>query len=95
MKPRNIPNDKSNIEKEEKSWRQHSSSFQNILQSKGDGISIKTETQIHGTEQKAQKQIHAYMVNYFMTKGPKICNGERIVSLIHGVGEIEQPYAKE
>ena len=35
------------------------------------------------------------MVNQFMTKEPRIYNGERIVSSINGVKKTGQPHAKE
>ena len=35
------------------------------------------------------------MVNYFMTKEPKICNEERTASSINGIRKTEQLHAKE
>ena len=38
---------------------------------------------------------HAYMVNYFTKKEPRIYTGERTVSSTNGVGKTGQPHAKE
>ena len=39
--------------------------------------------------------MQAYIANEFNTKEPSICNGERKVSLLSGIGKTRQPYAKE
>ena len=59
MEPQKALNSQSNIEKEKQNWRYHNSRLQVILQScsgsRQYGIDTKTDTQINGTEQKAQK----------------------------------------
>ena len=32
-------------------------------------------------QNRVQKEINEYMVNYFLTKAPKLCNEERIITL--------------
>ena len=51
--------------------------------------------QINGSEERAQKQTHAIMVNYSMTKEAIIHNEERTVSGISGAGKTGQLRVKE
>ena len=55
----------------------------------------KTEIQINGTKQKAQRQIHAPMDTLSSTKEARIYNGEKTISLTSGAGKTGQPLVKE
>ena len=59
------------------------------------GTGIKTGTQTNGTEQITQKEIHAFTVNTFLIKGPRIYTVERTVSSINGARKTRYPYAEE
>ena len=58
-------------------------------------IGTKTNTQINGTQQKAQKQIHELIVNESITKDARIHNRYKSVSSVSYAGKIEQLHAKE
>ena len=55
----------------------------------------KTEIQIKGTKQKAQRQIHTPMDTLFFTKEARIYNGEKTISLPSGAGKTGQQLVKE
>ena len=60
METQKIPDNQSNIEKEEQSWRHHAVYLQTVLQSYSNQNSMalaqkKTDTQKNGTRWKAQK----------------------------------------
>ena len=55
----------------------------------------KTETQINGTKQKAQREIHTPMDTLSLTKEAIIYNGEKTISLTSGAGKTGQPLVKE
>ena len=55
----------------------------------------KTEIQINGTIQKAQRKIHAPMDTFSLTKEARIYNGENTISLTSGAGKTGKPLAKE
>ena len=59
------------------------------------GTGTKTETQINGTKQKAQRYIHAPMGTLSLTEEARICNGEKTISLTSGAGKTGQPLVKE
>ena len=59
------------------------------------GTGTKTEIQINGTRQKAQRQIHVPMDTLSLTKEAKIDNGEKTISLTSGAGKTGQPPVKE
>ena len=59
------------------------------------GTGTKTEIQINGTKQKAQRQIHAPMDTLSLTKEAKIYNGEKTIFLTSGAGKIGQALVKE
>ena len=59
------------------------------------GTGTKTEIQIYGTKQKAQRSIHAPMGALSLTKEARIYNGLRTISLTSGAGETGQPLVKE
>ena len=59
------------------------------------GTGTKTEIQINGTKQKAQRKIHAPMDTLSLTKKGRIYNGEKIISLTSGAGKTGQPLVKE
>ena len=59
------------------------------------GIGTKTETQINGTKQKAQRQIHAPVDTVSLTKEARIYHGEKTISLTSGAGKTGQPLVKE
>ena len=62
------------------------------------GTGTKTEIQINGTKQKAQKaqrQIHTPMDTLSLTKMARIYNGEKTISLTSGAGKTGQPLVKE
>ena len=61
--------------------------------SKQYGTGTKTELQINGTEEKAQRQIHEHMVTLSSTKEARIYNGKK--TLTSGVGKTGQPLVKE
>ena len=55
----------------------------------------KTDIQINGTEQKAQRQIHKPMDTLSLTKEANIYNGKKTISLTSGAGKTGQPLVKE
>ena len=55
------------------------------------GTGTKTETQINGTKQKAQRQIHTSMDTLSLTKDARIYNGKKTTSLTSGAGKTGQP----
>ena len=55
----------------------------------------KTEIQINGTKQKAQRQIHTPKDTLYLTKEARIYNGEKSISLTSGAGKTGQPLVKE
>ena len=59
------------------------------------GTGTKTEIQINGTKQKAQRQIHAPNGTLSSTKEARIYNGEKTISLASGAGKTGQPLVKE
>ena len=59
------------------------------------GTGTKTEIQINGTKQKAQRQIHTPMDTLSSTKEAKIYNGLKTISLTSGAGKTGQPLVKE
>ena len=59
------------------------------------GTGIKTEIQINGTKQKAQRYIHTPMDPLSLTKKARIYNGEKTISLTSGAGKTGHPYVKE
>ena len=59
------------------------------------GTGTKTEIQINGTKQKAQRQIHTPMDTLSLTKEARIYNGEKHHSLISGAEKTGQPLGKE
>ena len=59
------------------------------------GTGTKTEIQINGAKQKAQRKIHAPMDTLSLTKEAGIYNGEKTISLTSGAGKTGQPHVKE
>ena len=59
------------------------------------GTGTKTEIQINGTKQKAQRYIHTPMDTLSLTKEARIYNGEKTISLTSGAGKTGQPLVKE
>ena len=59
------------------------------------GTGTKTELQINGTKQKAQRLIHIPMDTLFSTEEARIYNGETTTSLTSGAGKTGQPLLKE
>ena len=59
------------------------------------GTGTKTEMQINGTKQKAQRYIHAPMDTLSVTKEARIYNGEKTIYLTSGAGKTGQPLVKE
>ena len=59
------------------------------------GTGTKTEIQINGTKQKAQRQIHTHMDTLSLTKEARIYNGVKTISLTSGAGNTGQPLVKE
>ena len=59
------------------------------------GTGTKTEIQINGTKQKAQREIHTPTDTLSSTKEAKIYNGLKTVSLTSGAGKTGQPLVKE
>ena len=97
MELQKTPNSNSNFEKEQQSWRNHPNInlyYKDIL-IKTASTDIKTDTQISGTEQRAQKQTHTCIVNYYLTNKAKTYNGLKIVYTINSVGKIGQIHAKK
>ena len=58
------------------------------------GTGTKTEIQLNGTKQKAQRQIHAPMDTLSLTKEARIYNGEKTISLTSGTGKTGQLLVK-
>ena len=92
-------NSQSNLEKEEWNWRNTTclaSDYTTKSQSSRQyGTGTKTEIQINGTKQKAQRQIHAPMDTLSLTKEARIYNGEKTIFLTSGAGKTGQPLVKE
>ena len=59
------------------------------------GTGTKTEIQINGTEQKAQRQIHIPVDTLSLINEGKIYNGEKTISLTSGAGKTGQPPVKK
>ena len=59
------------------------------------GTGTKTEIQINGSEQKAQRLIHKPMDTLSLTKEALIYNGKKTTSLTSGAGKTGQPLVKE
>ena len=60
------PKNQSNLETGKKNWRHHTAWLQTILQNyynQNYSTGIKTDMYIKGTEYRAQKQTHTFMVN--------------------------------
>ena len=55
----------------------------------------KTEIQISGTKQKAQRLIHTLMDTLSLTKEARIYNGEKTISLTSGAGKTGQPLVRK
>ena len=91
-------NRQSNLEKEW-NWRNQPALLPTILQSyilsSGPySTGTKTEIQINGTKQKAQRLIHTPVDTLFLIKEAKIYNGEKTISLISRAGKTGQPPVK-
>ena len=92
-------NSQSNLEKEE--WNQRnqpaltSGSTTKPQSSRQYGTGIKTEIQINGTKQKAQRLIHSPMETLSLTKEARIYSGEKTTSLTSGAGKTGQTLVKE
>ena len=72
------------------------SDYTTKLQSSGQyGTGIKTDIQINGTKQKAQRENHVPMDTLSLTKEAKIYSGEKTISLSSGAGKNGQPLVKE
>ena len=72
------------------------SDYTTKLQSSGQyGTGIKTDIQINGTKQKAQRENHVPMDTLSLTKEAKIYSGEKTISLSSGAGKTGQPCVKE
>ena len=56
---------------------------------------IKTDIQINGAKQKAQRQIHSPIDTLFLTKEARIYNGGKTISLTSGTGKTGQLLVKE
>ena len=59
------------------------------------GTGTKTEIQINGTNQKAQRSIHAPMNTLSSTKEARIYNEEKTILLTSGAGKTDQPLVKK
>ena len=59
------------------------------------GTGTKTDIQINGTKQKAQREIHTPMDILSSTKEARIYNGLKTISLTSGAGKTGQPLVKE
>ena len=59
------------------------------------GSGTKTEIQIKGIKQKAQRLIHVPMDTLSLTEEAKIYNGGKTISLSSGAGKTGQPLVKE
>ena len=65
MEPQETLNSKINLEKEPKNWRHHALQFRILLQNYNKREQYcRKNRKIKGTEQRSQKYIHTYMVNY-------------------------------
>ena len=94
-------NSQSNLEKEEQKIELEESTCLTLgsttkpQSSRQYGTGTKTEIQVNGTKQKAQRQIHAPMDTLSLTKEARIYNGEKTISLTSGAGKTGQPLVKE
>ena len=59
------------------------------------GTGTKTEIQINGTKQIAQRQIHTPMDTLSSTKEARIYSGVKTISLTSGAGKTGKPLVKE
>ena len=59
------------------------------------GTGTKTDIQINGTKQKAQRYIHTPMDTLSLTKEARIYNGLKTISSTSGAGKTGQPLVKE
>ena len=95
----NTLNSQSNFEKKRMELEESTyltSDYTTKLQSSRQyGTGTKTEIQINGTKQKAQRQAFAPMDTLSLTKEARIYNGEKIISLTRGAGKTGQPPVKE
>ena len=72
------------------------SDYTTELQSSGQyGTGIKTEIQISGTKQKAQRENHVHVDTLSLAKDAKINSGEKTIYLSSGAGKTGQPCVKE
>jgi len=55
----------------------------------------KTDTQISGAEWRTQKWAHGNLFSWFLTRQPRIDNGEKTVPSISGFRKTEYPHGKE
>ena len=99
MEIQKTSNSQSDLEKEEWNWRNQPALLPTILQSyilsSGPySTGTKTEIQINGTKQKAQRFIHTPMDTLSLTKEAKIYNGEKTVSSIRGAEKTSQLHVK-
>ena len=95
MEIQKTSNSQSNLEKLEESTCLTSGSTTKPQSSRQYGTGTKTEIQINGTKQKAQREIHAPMDTLSSTKETRIYNGLKTISLTSGAGGIGQPLVKE
>ena len=59
------------------------------------GTGTKTEIQINGTKQNAQREIHIPMDTLSLTKEARLYNGKKTTSLTSGADKTGQPLVKE
>ena len=82
------------MELEESTWL--TSDYTTKLQSSRQyGTGTKTEIQINGMKQKAQRQIHTLKDTLSLTKEARIYSGENTISLTRGAGKTGQALVKE
>ena len=94
MEIQKTSNSQSNLEKEE--WNCLTSGSTTKLQSSRQyGTGTKTEIQINGTKQKAQRKVHTPMDTLCLTKEARIYSGEKTISLTSSAGKSGQPLVKE
>ena len=93
------PNDQSNLEKEEQSWRYHIPIYQTVLQSHSNPNSIvlaqKLTDRLMEWNRIENPEINSFTYDQLVSDKGKIIHGGKTVSSISGAVNIGQPHVKQ